>query len=212
MRLDLHTHTFASGDASTLPEELAASLGPDDVVAVTDHHELSVALALREAMPGHVIVGEEIRTRRGELIGLFLHDQLPRGGDPFEVARRIRDQGGLVWVPHPTDPRRASVGLELLEALLAEGLIDVVEVGNAKCLSLDAAASQLAHRYEVATAAASDAHVPQALFAAYVEADGTPETVVGSPLALLAALASGRVVFCHADPVRPWPRPVVPGF
>jgi len=104
LRVDLHTHTRWSPDAVTTPSELverAAEVGLDRV-AVTDHGEIDGALEARALDPGRVIVGEEIRCACGtELIGLFLEERIPMGLDAREVARRIADQGGVVYAPHP---------------------------------------------------------------------------------------------------------------
>ncbi|MEJ2320059.1 MAG: PHP domain-containing protein [Gemmatimonadales bacterium] len=104
IRVDLHTHTRRSPDASLRPVELvlrARDAGLDRI-AVTDHGEIDGALEARELAPDLVIVGEEIRCRgRTELIGLFLSERIPMGLPIEEVVERIRDQDGVVYAPHP---------------------------------------------------------------------------------------------------------------
>ncbi len=208
MRLDLHVHTYASGDSTTSVEELAALVGPDDVVAVTDHHSLRGALELRAILSGRVIVGEEIDTGQGELIGLFLAQRVARGLGLLATANLIRRQGGLVVAPHPLDERRRGVGEGGLVRLAEARLLDVVEVANAKQPSRDERAREIAARYGVAMGAGSDAHVPAALGSSYVVTDRLSAL---SPRGLLDALWRGCVVHRHCDPTRPWPRPVVRG-
>lgn len=212
MRIDLHVHTYASGDSTTLPAELAERMGPNDVVAITDHHSLDGALELARLRPGQVIVGEEIDSGEGELIGLFLTDPVPRRGGLLQTARRIRALGGLVLAPHPTDPARRGVGTAGLVALAEEGLLDLVEVANAKRRSLDEESRAVARSLGLVVVATSDAHVPEALFAAgmVVDAEAGAHAARG-PAGLRGALAAGRLYHAYADPPRAWPRPVVPG-
>jgi predicted metal-dependent phosphoesterase TrpH len=96
-----------------------------------------------------------------------------------------------------------------LDELLAEGLVDAVEAFNAKTrlAHLNAGAARVAERAGVAAGAGSDAHVAEALGAAYVE---VPDEHLDRPEGFLAALRRGRVVGHHADPVRPWRPRVVP--
>lgn len=209
VRVDLHVHTMWSGDSTTTPEELEAAVVATglDVVAVTDHHAVDGARDLRGSLPCRVICGEEIRTSAGELIGLFLGERIPQGLEPTEAATRIRDQGGVVYVPHPFDPMRANLAEPALEELAVAGLLDAIEGRNAKTSleHLNARAVEFAGRHGLAVGAGSDAHVPDAIGAACVELpdfDG-PET-------FLAGLREGRVVGHHFDEPRPWTPRVVP--
>ena len=78
-----------------------------------------------------VVVGEEIRTPDGDVIGLFLTERIPYVLPLAEVIGRIKAQGGLVYVPHPFDLARSSLG-RVLPGLCAEGAVDIIEVFNAK--------------------------------------------------------------------------------
>ncbi len=209
VRVDLHSHTMWSGDCTTTPEELveAVTASGIDVLCITDHGTINGAVALAGELPCRVVVGEEVRTARGEIIGLFLSERIPAGLSPAEVCTRVRDQGGLVYVPHPFDPMRAALAPEVLAALVDDGLVDGIEVRNAKTglEHLNQQAADLAVQTGLAAGAGSDAHVPAALGAAYVEmadADG--------PEAFLAALVAGTVVGHHFDPPRPWRPRIVP--
>ncbi|MGH2683888.1 MAG: PHP-associated domain-containing protein, partial [Actinomycetota bacterium] len=198
VRVDMHSHTMWSGDATTTPDELEEAVRASgiDVLCITDHNAINGALQLGERLPCRVIVGEELRTGAGEIIGLFLTERLPFGLSAMEAATRIRDQGGIVYVPHPFDPMRANLReQELLE------LVDAVEVRNAKT-SLEHLNHQAAHfagAHGLAAGAGSDAHVPEAIGAAYVE---MPD--FDGPASFLAALRGGTVVGHHFDRPRQW--------
>ena len=106
-----------------------------------------------------IIVGEEIRTPNGDVIGLFLTERIPYVLPLGEVISRIRAQGGLVYVPHPFDPVRSSLG-RLLPGMCADGAADIIEVFNAKIAdqALNQRAAGLAERYSLPGGAGSDAH------------------------------------------------------
>lgn len=196
-----------SGDSTTTPEELRAALPGSGLaaIAVTDHNSLTGAVRFESTgeLGVPVIVGQEIRTVAGDLIGLYLSERLPAGLRPVEAARRIRGQGGLVYAPHPGDDSRQSLGEEALDDLAANHLLDIVEVLNAK----------RQNRYEgdlrgAAAAGASDCHVPEALGAAFTEVDDSVD--LSDPGALLAGLRAGAVGGGHFDPPRRWTPRVIP--
>lgn len=193
VRVDCHLHTVASGDAVTTLDQLAERVAAArlDVVCITDHNVTSAAVqAASRGIGARVIVGEEIRTANGEVIGLFLAERIPYVLPLGEVVRRIRGQGGLVYAPHPFDPMRGSLG-ESAASLCAEGLLDVVEVFNAKIAdqALNEQAAALAARYGLPGGAGSDAHDPAGVGAAYLE---MPD--FDGPASFLAALSNARVV------------------
>jgi predicted metal-dependent phosphoesterase TrpH len=162
-----------------------------DIVCITDHNVTTAAVAAAERGIGaRVIVGEEIRTPDGDVIGLFLSERIPYVLPLDEVLRRIRDQGGLVYVPHPFDLTRSSVG-RLLPSLCESRLVDIVEVFNAKIRDqqLNRLAAELAARYGLPGGAGSDAHDPAGIGAAYLE---LPD--FDGPASFLSAIASARVV------------------
>ena len=131
LRIDLHSHTSFSPDARTTPAQLverAAEVGIDRI-AVTDHGEIEGALRAQALDPDRVIVGEEIRCRcRTELIGLFLSDRIPERLPIESVVERIRDQGGLVYAPHPW----AYLLRAARHAGRALAVADIVEVFNSR--------------------------------------------------------------------------------
>jgi predicted metal-dependent phosphoesterase TrpH len=173
VRVDCHLHTAASGDAFTTLEQLAerSAACELDVVCVTDHNVTSAAVeAVERDLGVRVIVGEEITTQAGDLIGLFLRERIPYVLPLAKVTGLIKAQGGLVYLPHPFDPGRSSLR-EAAEQLCADGIADVVEVFNGKIQdqALNQRAAELAARFGVPGAAGSDAHDPGALGATYLE-------------------------------------------
>jgi predicted metal-dependent phosphoesterase TrpH len=209
LRVDLHTHTMWSGDSTTTPEEFAAAIGASglDVVCITDHNAIDGAVELRDRLACRVIVGEELRTAAGEIIGLFLAERVPMGISHVDAAKAIRDQGGVVYIPHPFDPMRRNLSEAALYELAEADLIDAVEVLNAKTSlsSLNRRAAEFAAEFGIVAGAGSDGHVPDALGAAYVEMDDFT-----TPMEFLASLANSDVIGHHWDEPRPWSPRIVP--
>ena len=141
-----------------------------DCVALTDHNSFAAARVLQRLAPFTVIAGEEIRTSQGEIIGLFLKDEIPRGKSPGATAEAIREQGGVVYVPHPFDRARRSVISK--EALLEiVELVDVIETFNSRITfrgDVDAA-ERFAQMWGKLRGAGSDAHVWWEVGNSYVE-------------------------------------------
>jgi predicted metal-dependent phosphoesterase TrpH len=136
-----------------------------------------------------IIVGEEIRTPDGDVIGLFLTKRIPYVLPLAEVIGLIRGQGGLVYVPHPFDLGRSSLG-RVLPGLCAAGAVDVIEVFNAKIAdqALNDRAARLAGRFSLPGGAGSDAHDAPGVGAAYLQ---MPD--FDGPASFLAGLAYARV-------------------
>ena len=164
---DLHMHTNWSHDCSIEVDELldhaeAQGLG---AIAITDHNVFGGALEAVEAARDRklvVIPGEEVKTaEQGEVIGLFLEEEIPRGMSFAETVAAIRAQGGLVYVPHPFDRLHAIPNSATLQRNLAE--IDVFEVYNARLLfeGYNEEAVRFARKYNLTAGAGSDAHVLQ---------------------------------------------------
>jgi glycosyl transferase family 4/PHP domain-containing protein len=165
--VDLHMHTSWSHDCSIEVDELldhaeAEGLGG---IAVTDHNVLGGALEALERSAGRdlvVIPGEEVKTDgQGEVIGLFLSEEIPRGMTFAETVEAIRAQGGLVYVPHPFDRLHAIPDAATLHRHLGE--VDVFEVYNARLLfeAYNDEALRFARKYNLTAGAGSDAHVLQ---------------------------------------------------
>lgn len=193
VRVDLHTHTHRSFDCLTAPSAYLAALRRRGVdrAFVTDHNALDVALEMQVRAPGVIFAGEEIRTREGfDLIGLLLKEEIPKGTPAREAAERIRDQGGVVYLPHPFDGPRSGSG-EIGSAAIAD-LVDVVEVHNARCFlpSMNRRALEWARTHGKLMGAGSDAHTAGEIGNGLVEVPPFEPTRES----LLAALADGAIV------------------
>ena len=162
IRADLHLHTNRSSDGGIAPErlvEIARRRGLD-CIAVTDHNTIEAAQELVNETSLRVIVGEEVKSDAGEIIGYFLQEPIPKGLPPLEVVRRIKEQGGLVCVPHPFDRLRQSV---LRRSALREILpyVDIIEGFNSRCVipQDNGRARHFAAEHGLACSAGSDAHI-----------------------------------------------------
>lgn len=159
VRVDLHTHSQASPDGSLRPQDYKALLasGALDYIAVTDHDRIDFALALQAELGEHIIVGEEITTQAGEIIGLYLSESVPAGLTARETVERIRRQGGLVYIPHPFETVRKGLALGELDAISEH--VDIIETYNGRSLQNRSKQAQAwARSHQKPGAASSDAH------------------------------------------------------
>ncbi|MGC8481613.1 MAG: PHP-associated domain-containing protein [Acidimicrobiales bacterium] len=209
-RIDLHSHTYRSGDSVTGIASFVEAFASSglDMIAVTDHGTTLGAREIAARLGPRCIIGQETRTDLGEVIGLYLEESLPRLGRFVDVAAAIRAQGGLVYVPHPGDSARHSIQIAELMAIAGEGLVDIIEVGNGKRASEATyyGLCDLADQLGIAKACASDAHVPAAIGTSYVELATHPMT----PHSLLDKLKDARLSWNHVDPPRFWSPQVLP--
>jgi predicted metal-dependent phosphoesterase TrpH len=162
---DFHNHSVRSYDAvNTLEDyELAHAKGRFDVLAITDHNRIDGALDFADRASFPVIVGLEIDTVEGELIGLFLNELVPARLGAVETAERIRGQGGLVYLQHPFYPLvRRPLAERVRNELVSRELVDIVEVRNGGPFTgrSDARALAWALEHGLPAAAGSDAHEP----------------------------------------------------
>lgn len=201
MRMDLHCHSEASHDGLTpiASFEARCLARGISVQAITDHNEVWGAqklCAMIEARPGGsaltVIVGEEVTTREGEIVGLFLTDKIERGLTPEETVRRIKGQGGLVLLPHGFDPlKRARLTPQALERIADE--VDIVEAFNARISrpTWNRAAAAWADERNLPKSSGSDAHILADIGDAWVE---SPARRIRGPQDVLDALREGTVM------------------
>jgi predicted metal-dependent phosphoesterase TrpH len=171
IEVDLHMHTDHSGDCAT-PVEVLLQTARDrglGAIAITDHNEVSGALEARRIAEGmmddiKVIVAEEVKTaEQGEVIGLFLEEKIPRGRTMAETIAAIREQGGLVYVPHPFDRFHSVPDYEHLLEIVEE--VDILEVFNPRVAvtAFNEEAERFARKYRIVPGAGSDSHVAQGL-------------------------------------------------
>jgi dephospho-CoA kinase len=169
--VDMHVHTRLSFDCRSRPDAVVARAVERGLsrVCITDHNEIEAALDLAERHPDHVIPGEEVKTREGvDIIGLFLREWIPKGTPAQETCERIRDQGGLVYIPHPFAGRKGGGGRIL--SVVAD-LVDIVEGFNARIHrpSLNDRARSWAAERGLPLGAGSDAHTLGEIGNGYVE-------------------------------------------
>jgi predicted metal-dependent phosphoesterase TrpH len=190
IRVDLHVHSSASFDSKSEPELVAdrsRRLGLDPVF-LTDHDTTVAAFRLQVLNRERIVVGEEITTIDGELIGLFLQRRIPPGLTARQTALEIKGQAGLVYLEHPYDQFRRHLREEAIEDLA--DLIDIVEVFNARSdEKTNHRAEELREILGAASGAGSDAHTLRELGSVYVEMenfDGAQD--------FLAKLRGARIV------------------
>ena len=196
--IDLHCHTSASFDSLAAPAAVVRAAAARGLthLAITDHDRIEGALearavAAREAPGLQVLVGQEIRTSAGDMIGVFLREPVARDLAPREAIAAVRGQGGLVGIAHPFDRFRGSLGRDAsaaFEAIAAE--VDWIEAWNARLLVGDgnARAAALAERLGVPGVAVSDAHTTLEVGIAATIAHGDASTADGLKAALAGPL------------------------
>jgi predicted metal-dependent phosphoesterase TrpH len=170
IEVDLHMHTDHSTDCAT-PVEVLLQTARDrglGAIAITDHNEVSGALEARriaaEMDDIEVIVAEEVKTaEQGEVIGLFLEEKIPKGMTMAATIAAIREQNGLVYVPHPFDRFHSVPDYEHLMDIVEE--VDILEVFNPRVAvtAFNEEAERFARKYRIVPGAGSDSHVAQGL-------------------------------------------------
>ncbi len=159
-RVDLHTHSAASPDGGITLKQYRRILnaGVLDCIAITDHNRIDFANHAQTELGERIIVGEEIMTSLGEIIGLFLKTPIQAGQTPEETIAAIREQNGLVYIPHPFETIRKGLHPATLE--LIQGQVDILEVCNGRAFlqNRHSAALLWAKLNQTVMAASSDAH------------------------------------------------------
>jgi predicted metal-dependent phosphoesterase TrpH len=199
----LHVHTLYSACSETKLEQIEDYCLENgiDAVGITDHDSIAGALMLQTMTRKlRIIIGEEIKTNQGEIVGLFLKQAIEPNLDPLETCQRIKEQGGLVYVPHPFDPFKIH---RLKKQALMEVLdmVDIIEVFNAKSNfpSFDKVALRFAERHGKVAAAGSDAH--------YLDAIDLCANRIGdfsTPQEFLHNLKNANLVTRRGSPLRTW--------
>ncbi|MEO8784782.1 MAG: PHP domain-containing protein [Candidatus Saccharimonadales bacterium] len=161
MLVDLHTHSVASPDGGISAAQYQALLeaGRFGAIAVTDHNRIDFALRLKKDLGDGIIVGEEIMTSQGEIIGLFLKKVVEPQQTAAQTAAAIHRQGGLVYIPHPFETKRKGLSAATLDGIVKE--VDLMEVYNGRAVLQNRSQLALtwARRHHTIQAASSDAHV-----------------------------------------------------
>lgn len=169
LKVDFHCHTYHSPDSLTTIDDLIRNIkkrGLDRVV-VTDHNCLAGAQEAHNAAPDLVIVGEEVQTSEGEFLAAFVTREVPKGLEPMEAYKRLRDQGAFISVSHPFDPQRSGWSNKTL--LEIAPIVDAIEVFNARVLdmTMNLKAEEFARAHNLSGTAGSDGHHPSEVGRAY---------------------------------------------
>lgn len=177
--LDLHTHSTGSPDGSLRTRDYRRKLesGALDYIAITDHNRIDAALEIQSQLGelgARIIIGEEINTIEGEIIGLYLEKQITAGKSVKKTVELIRKQGGLVYVPHPFETVRSGLPSTALDIIADE--VDIVEAYNGRAVFQDKGrlAERWAIRHGARVAASSDAHGRRGWGKTYTVVDEPP--------------------------------------
>lgn len=178
LRVDLHTHSQASADGGITFEQYKKILkaGTLNIVAITDHNTIEFALQAQRSLGDQIIVGEEIMTTEGEIVGLFLQQVIEPLQSPEKTIHAIKAQGGVVYIPHPFETMRKGLPLDTLNRIAKD--IDIMEVYNGRVMqrSRRMQAFEWAKTHDIPGAASSDAHGARGWGRAYAEIAEQPSS------------------------------------
>ena len=159
IKVDFHVHSIASKDSISKGEKLyerAHALGLGKLI-LTDHNTISGALELQKRYPDFVIVGEEILTTKGEILAVFVREELPKGIEPLEAFKRLKDQNSFISLSHPYAMMRHGWTEAEMEEYLP--FLDAIEIANARNIpSMNRSAAEFAAAHGLCGTAGSDAH------------------------------------------------------
>lgn len=134
-KIDLHTHSEISPDGGLTEADYRRILDDTTLhcLAVTDHNSIDFAVELQKKLGEEcIIVGEEIMTSAGEIIGLYLTKRIEPGLTPLETVKQIKEQNGIVYIPHPFETVRKGLHPAILDELI--DYVDLIEVCNGRAL------------------------------------------------------------------------------
>ncbi len=175
-KLDLHTHSIRSHDGSITKAQYREVLEAKklDYIAITDHNAIDFAVEVQQAVGEKIIVGEEIWTNEGEVIGLYLTKKVPRDLSLAETFAQIKEQGGLIYIPHPFTRNRFGVSTTALLPLIDQ--VDIMEYFNPRNFvhNDNKQAQQFILKQKKIMAASSDSHCAGELGHTFTTVQGVP--------------------------------------
>ncbi len=175
MKVDMHIHTSYSPDGRVPPEKIAkyAKKIGLDAVAITDHNEIKGAIKAKNAGILPVMVGIEVSSKDGHILGYGVDCIIPRGLSAAETVEKIHECGGLAVIAHPFR-FWSGVGRKVAEEIVNK--VDAVEIFNSRCnATSNKKAQEFARLHKKSGTAGSDAHNLERIGAAYLIVDCTPE-------------------------------------
>jgi predicted metal-dependent phosphoesterase TrpH len=198
VKVDLHTHSIGSPDGGLGLNDYRQALisGQLDYVAITDHETVETAQEFCRQLgelAGRVIIGEEIKTTDGEIIGLYLHQTIPGGLTPQQTVDAIKAQNGLVYIPHPFETVRSGISELALGKIIDE--VDIIETHNGRAVfgNRGELAKKWAENHQKSPASSSDAHGRHGWLRTYSEVAETPRRDTLVPLLQAGRRVTGLV-------------------
>lgn len=203
IKIALHIHSWASRDSLLTKQKIIDLAQNDkiDVLAICDHNEIFAAQELAREKNLRIIVGEEIETKEGEIIGLFLKHKIEPNLSFVETIDQIHNQNGLVYLVHPFDRlRKKTVNQKILDQIIPQ--IDIVEIFNSRTVfhSDDQKATIFADKHRLLKVCGSDAHSSIELNRALMTVDDFSDQK-----SFLESLQKGRLIN-HYSPI--WVHPL----
>lgn len=175
-KLDLHTHSTDSSDGGISEDQYIQAIDDEllDCIAITDHNSISLATKMHKNLGDKIIIGEEISSQQGDIVGLFLKDVIQPGMSLLETAQAIKAQGGIVYIPHPFETVRK--GIKKIDLDSIAELVDVVETYNGRAMSQNKGpqAAVWSKLQQKPPAASSDAHGAKGLGTAFTSVKEMP--------------------------------------
>lgn len=195
IKIDLHTHSTGSVDGGISATEYRQVLhdGKLDYIAITDHDTIDTAKTIQKEIGERIIVGQEVTTLEGEIIGLYLTKQIPKRLSLKAAVAAIKDQKGLVYIPHPFETVRSGLTKQSLDSITE--FVDIVEVNNGRAVFQNKGPEAVtwARLNNKVMASSSDAHGPRGLGTAYTTLDSNPNKQILVKLLQKAHRATGKV-------------------
>lgn len=176
IKIDLHTHSSLSPDGSLKEGDYRQLLENNtlDCIAITDHDQIDFALKMKAKYKEQIIVGQEVTTKQGEIIGLFLTELIKPNQDIKLAISHIKNQSGLVYIPHPFETVRSGITKQTLDSIHKD--VDIIEAHNGRAVFQNKGpeATTWARLNNKVIASSSDAHGPTGIGHSYTLTETIP--------------------------------------
>ena len=196
-KIDLHTHSILSPDGGLSERDYRMLLERKvlDCIAITDHNDIAFAKEMQGKLGDKIIIGEEVMTKDGEIIGLFLKEKLRACLSAKQTVESIKSQHGLVYIPHPFETLRRGINEQVFKSIMEA--IDIVEVFNGRSMqpSTRIMANVYAQENNFGKAASSDAHCRMGIGKTYSSMQALPDVHTLKTLLQTGTLHEARAPF-----------------